>query len=160
MEIIHNMKRPLVLGLKIAIVAIVCIGTGCKKDDNTGTKTEYKVSGNATGAQEVPGVNTQGTGTIVGTYDKTDRSFVYTITWQALTGAPTAIHIHGPALAGETAPPLITVPSFTLGPIGTASDSLTLDVAQEADLLAGKWYYNIHTAANGNGEIRGQISAQ
>jgi hypothetical protein len=25
------------------------------------------------------------------------------------------------------------------------------------DLVAGKWYFNIHTAANPGGEIRGQI---
>jgi hypothetical protein len=32
----------------------------------------------------------------------------------------------------------------------------TLTAAQSADLLAGKWYVNLHTAANGGGEIRGQ----
>ena len=26
-----------------------------------------------------------------------------------------------------------------------------------ADLAAGKWYFNIHTAANKGGEIRGQV---
>jgi hypothetical protein len=34
--------------------------------------------------------------------------------------------------------------------------SATLTAAQAADLLAGKWYVNLHTAANGGGEIRGQ----
>ena len=29
--------------------------------------------------------------------------------------------------------------------------------AQAADLQAGKWYFNIHTAANKGGEIRGQV---
>ena len=29
--------------------------------------------------------------------------------------------------------------------------------AQIADLNAGKWYFNIHTAANPGGEIRGQL---
>ena len=38
--------------------------------------------------------------------------------------------------------------------------SATLTDAQAADLMAGRWYVNIHTAANPNGEIRGQLLAQ
>ncbi|MGN6102228.1 MAG: CHRD domain-containing protein [Devosia sp.] len=33
----------------------------------------------------------------------------------------------------------------------------TLTAAQVADLEAGKWYFNVHTAKNPNGEIRGQV---
>ena len=29
--------------------------------------------------------------------------------------------------------------------------------AQAADLQSGKWYFNVHTAAHGPGEIRGQL---
>jgi len=35
--------------------------------------------------------------------------------------------------------------------------SATLTAAQAADLLAGKWYANIHTTVHPNGEIRGQM---
>jgi hypothetical protein len=35
--------------------------------------------------------------------------------------------------------------------------SATLTEAQAADLLAGKYYINIHTAAHKGGEIRGQV---
>jgi hypothetical protein len=35
--------------------------------------------------------------------------------------------------------------------------SATLNDAQAADLMAGRWYFNIHTAANKGGEIRGQV---
>ena len=34
----------------------------------------------------------------------------------------------------------------------------TLTDAQAADLQAGKYYFNIHTAANKGGEIRGQVT--
>jgi hypothetical protein len=34
----------------------------------------------------------------------------------------------------------------------------TLTDAQASDLMAGKWYFNIHTAANKGGEIRGQVT--
>jgi hypothetical protein len=36
--------------------------------------------------------------------------------------------------------------------------SSTLTAAQAADYLAGKWYVNVHTAANKGGEIRGQVT--
>jgi hypothetical protein len=36
------------------------------------------------------------------------------------------------------------------------SETLTPDQAK--DLLAGKWYFNVHTAAHGPGEIRGQLN--
>ncbi len=35
-----------------------------------------------------------------------------------------------------------------------------LSDSQTADLLAGKWYVNIHTKANPGGEIRGQVVPQ
>jgi hypothetical protein len=35
--------------------------------------------------------------------------------------------------------------------------SATLTDAQAADLMAGKWYVNVHTAENKGGEIRGQV---
>ena len=33
-----------------------------------------------------------------------------------------------------------------------------INVAQMADLLAGRWYVNVHTAAHPGGEIRGQVT--
>ena len=36
--------------------------------------------------------------------------------------------------------------------------SATLTDAQAADLMAGKYYINVHTAANPGGEIRGQVT--
>jgi CHRD domain len=35
--------------------------------------------------------------------------------------------------------------------------SAVLTATQAADLLAGKWYVNLHTAINLAGEIRGQV---
>ena len=52
---------------------------------------------------------------------------------------------------GET--PVVVVKDPTNPISGTA----ILTPAQEADLLAGKWYFNVHTAAHPGGEIRGQV---
>ena len=47
-----------------------------------------------------------------------------------------------------------------IGNIATspAEGSATLTDAQEADLVGGKYYVNVHTAANPGGEIRGQVT--
>ena len=42
-------------------------------------------------------------------------------------------------------------------PTSPAKGSATLDDAKAADLMGGRWYVNIHTAANRGGEIRGQV---
>jgi hypothetical protein len=46
------------------------------------------------------------------------------------------------------------VPSPAASPV---KGSATLSEAQAADLMAGKYYFNVHTAANPGGEIRGQV---
>jgi hypothetical protein len=35
--------------------------------------------------------------------------------------------------------------------------SATLTDPQAADLMKGEWYFNVHTAENKGGEIRGQM---
>lgn len=132
--------------------------TGCKKDNNNNNnKNTYQISGNATGDQEVPAVTTNGTGTVSGTYDANTNILQYSVTWSNLSGPATAAHFHGPALPGQNA--TVVVP-FTIGSNGTsASGSTTLTEDQESDLLAGKWYFNVHTDAHKGGEIRGQVTA-
>ena len=66
-----------------------------------------------------------------------------------------AAHFHGPAAAGANAPPVVPVPATALA--SPIKGDATLTDAQAADLAAGKWYFNIHTAAHGPGEIRGQV---
>ena len=77
------------------------------------------------------------------------------MTFSGLTGAATAAHFHGPAAPGANGAPQVPVKmSPVASPInGTA----TLTPTQAKELLAGKWYINIHTKANPNGEIRGQL---
>ena len=42
---------------------------------------------------------------------------------------------------------------------GAYSGSATITDLQEADLLNGLWYVNIHTTTSAGGEIRGQVYA-
>ena len=108
---------------------------------------------NLKGADEVPANDTTGTGHVMGTLDTATKAFTYQATYSGLTGPALAAHFHGPADPGVNAPPVIPITSLA-SPI---SGKATLTDAQIADLEAGKWYFNVHTAAHKGGEIRGQL---
>jgi CHRD domain len=107
------------------------------------------------GASEVPPNDSKGSGTVTATYDTASKKFTYTATYSGLTGPATAAHFHGPAAAGANAPPVVPVAATALA--SPIKGDATLTDAQAADLAAGKWYFNIHTAAHAGGEIRGQL---
>ncbi|HEY3889552.1 MAG TPA: CHRD domain-containing protein [Caulobacteraceae bacterium] len=113
----------------------------------------FNVDATLKGADEVPPNTTAGSGTVTATLDTTAKSFSYAVRYSGLTGPASAAHFHGPAAPGVNAPPVITMTSLTSPIQGTT----TLTDAQIADLQAGKWYFNVHTAAHPGGEIRGQL---
>jgi hypothetical protein len=102
------------------------------------------------------GITSTGKGAGTFTYDPATHTLTYNVTYDGLTGPAAAAHIHGPADPGANAPPVVPFANAASPITGTA----TLTDAQAADLAAGKWYVNVHTAANRGGEIRGQIVAK
>ena len=106
------------------------------------------------GKQEVPATTTAGTGTADLDYDAASKKLSWKLTYSGLSGPATAAHFHGPAEAGKNAGVAVAIPNATASPV---EGSATLTDAQAADLVAGKYYINIHTAANPGGEIRGQV---
>ena len=106
------------------------------------------------GAAEVPAKTTPGQGTVEATLDTATKKLDYTGTYSGLTGPATAGHFHGPAEPGANAS--VVLP-WTMSTPGKVEGTATLTDAQMADLMAGKWYANMHTAANTSGEIRGQM---
>ena len=111
------------------------------------------------GDQEVPAKSVPGTGIGEVLYNKNTKLLSYSVMYNNLSGNPTMGHIHGSAPRGVNAPVLFpfsffSLPAPTSGPV---NGSVTLTAAQEADLLNGLYYFNLHTAANPGGEIRGQI---
>ncbi len=145
----------------IAMGLFCTLAVACKKDKDEEETKLYKVT-NApmTGAQENPAVVTAATGSFDATYNPESKEFKITVRWQGLSGNATLMHIHGPAARGANIGVLQNFATlFTPTPAGSFTTAFTINGTNqtEADLLAGKWYVNIHTAANGGGEIRGQI---
>lgn len=152
-------KQLYILCAPILAVFLMVLVAGCEKDENGPVHETYNLSASLNGAQEVPANAAAGTGTATGTYNATTNLLSYNVVWAGLTGTASAGHFHSPALAGVNASPLVFFLLQNTGGSGTASGSATLSETQEADLLAGKFYANIHTAANSGGEIRGQVTA-
>ena len=113
-----------------------------------------KMKATLDGKSEVPPNTSAGTGTADIDYDKATKKLTWKLTYQGLTGPATAGHFHGPAEPGKNAGVAIAIPNATSSPV---EGSATLTDAQAADLAAGKYYVNVHTAANPGGEIRGQV---
>jgi hypothetical protein len=110
------------------------------------------------GTSEVPPTTSQGTGNLTATYDTVTKKLSWKGTISGLSGNPTAAHFHGPAEPGKNAGVLVPAPGVTMG--SPFEGSATLNDEQAKALLAGQTYFNVHTAANPNGEIRGQVVSQ
>ena len=104
---------------------------------------------------EVPPNASAGTGTADIDYDADTKKLSWKLSYSGLTGPATAAHFHGPAEPGKNASVAVAIPNATTSP---TEGSATLTDAQAADLMAGKYYVNVHTAANPGGEIRGQVT--
>jgi uncharacterized surface anchored protein len=115
--------------------------------------TDQKVvfSNKLSGQNEVPQVNTSATGTFYGVYDKTTKKLIYNIAYTGVT--PTAMHFHKAAAGANGDVELPVAGPFSSGMTG----SVTLTAAQEADLLKGLWYLNVHSTAHAGGEVRAQL---
>jgi hypothetical protein len=108
-----------------------------------------------TGASEVPPVNTAGKGSLTAAYDTASKRLSWKGTVSGLTGDATAAHFHGPAEPGKNAGVLVPAPGVKSGAF---EGSATLSDDQAKLLMAGQTYFNIHTAANPQGEVRGQVT--
>src|SRR5246127_5434066 len=109
------------------------------------------------GKSEVPPNASAGTGTADIDYDPSTKKLSWKVTYSGLTGPATAAHFHGPADTSKNAGVAVAIPNAGSSPV---EGSAILTDAQAADLEAGRYYVNIHTAANPGGEIRGQVTKE
>ena len=107
------------------------------------------------GKSEVPPNASAGTGTADVDYDAATKKLTWKLTYSGLSGPATAAHFHGPADPGKNAGVKVPITNAASSPV---EGSAVLTDEQAADLKAGKYYINIHTAANPGGEIRGQVT--
>ncbi len=114
------------------------------------------LKGTLSAAQEVPPVSSPGGGVVIVKYNMATRLLEHFGNYRGLTANITMQHIHTapPGVAGPVIIPL----TASGGTAGTLTGSRVLTVAQEADLLAGNMYTNVHSATFPNGELRAQLT--
>lgn len=158
---IRGLNRRL-LGLTaafaLAIVPMVAAAQGL------GTQWSATLSG----ANEIPAVTTSAGGSFSSILDETNQTLTWNLQAGNITGI-TAAHLHN-ATAGNNGPVVVNLYG------GATVNSLNISgVARPADLVgpfatswpnfvaaikSGSIYVNVHTTANPNGEIRGQVMTQ
>ena len=113
-----------------------------------------KLQAELKGSNEVPPNTSAASGTAEATFDTDTKILTYTVTYSGLSGTGDGRPFpwaqrggqerrHRPAVQDGAEP----------DPWRGDSDRQS----QAADLLAGKWYANIHTGGNPGGELRGQM---
>ena len=104
-------------------------------------------------SNEVPPVDSKGSGSVTATFDTASKQLSWKGSVAGLSGPATAAHFHS-AESGKNGAVVVPIAGVDKG---SFEGSATLTDAQAEELMAGKWYVNIHTAANKAGEIRGQV---
>jgi CHRD domain-containing protein len=106
------------------------------------------------GASEVPPVDSKGIGSVTATFDTASKKLSWKGSVTGLSGPATAAHFH----SGEVGKNGAVVVPIAGADKGSFEGSATLTDAQAEELMSGKWYVNVHTAANKGGEVRGQMA--
>lgn len=140
----------------LGLLCVAVLTTACKKKstddptpvDNNVTLQKQSLSGlNAT-----PAVTTTASGTVESSYDKGSNKLIITINYYNI--APTLALIQtGYNGVGNGK----IVDTLNLRATSPIRDTVTLTASEETDLLDGKLYVNLRSAANADGELRAQL---
>ena len=131
----------------LAAAALMAVAPVCQAES-------MKVSASLKGASEVPPTTSTGTGQLTGTYDTATKVLTYDVTYSDLTGPASMAHFHAPAPTGKNSGVEIPITGSVASPI---KGEKTLTDEQAKNLTGGMTYFNVHTAKNPKGEIRGQV---
>jgi CHRD domain len=148
---------------RVLVIAIGAVGLTIAATAATAGVTSHatvlRLTTALNAAQEVPAPTgdvsgARGTFTATATKTSSGANLSWRLTFSGLTGRANAAHIHT-AARGQPGP--VSVPLCGPCDSGATGNATVTPTVLEA-LQSGGTYANVHTAANGAGEIRGQIS--
>jgi len=138
---------------QFSLIALACgVSLACAAPSIAATvnlKADLKSS------NEVPPNESKGTGSVTATFDTDSNKLSWKGTVSGLIGTVTAAHFHA-AEAGRNG--AVACPIIGADKGSSFEGSATLTDTQAEDLMAGRWYVNIHTTTHKAGEIRGQVT--
>lgn len=138
------------------LVGVVVVAAACAQTTQPPGPSTTSSSGSnvvLSGTQEVPPVTTAATGR--GTITVLmDRSVSGSVTTSGV--AATAAHIHMAPL-GQNGPVIVPL-NKTADNVWSVPPNIRFNDAQYEAFRLGNLYVNVHSAANPNGEIRGQLA--
>src|SRR5471032_2899576 len=141
-----SLHRRRLANLALALLSVVSVSAFA---DSVALQANLQPS------SEVPPRVSKGHGVLKASFDTTTKTLQWTVTYADLSGPATMAHFHGPAPVGQNAKVQVGIDKNALpSPI---AGQATLSEQQATDLMAGQYYFNIHTEQNPTGEIRGQV---
>jgi hypothetical protein len=138
--------------MRPSLFAVACVAALALASPGLAATVNLKADLKA--GSEVPPTDSKGAGSVTATFDTGSKQLSWKGTVSGLTGPATAAHFH----AGEAGKNGGVVVPIAGADKGSFEGSATLTDAQATELMDGKWYVNVHTAANKGGEIRGQVT--
>ena len=120
-------------------------------------ETDFPYRAELNGQQEVPAVATSATGLGVFNLSLDKKKLMYWVSADSLSGAIMGAHLHV-AASGSNGPVVVDLTGSIMGNAIVGVADISSFVGFDDDLAAGNVYVNLHTAANMNGEIRGQLT--
>lgn len=152
-----------ILTALVLAVLLLFSFSACKKNkDKEPEDLKKKSHVMFSGAQEVPANASTGTGMGDVVYDPAKKTITYSFSWQLGSAAATTtnMHFHGAEDGADTKSSVVVIgiTGFTTASSGSMSgETRVLTDAEVSQLLAGKWYLNIHSSTVPGGELRGNI---
>lgn len=144
---------------KIAIAALLTVSTSAMSfAAHLGDQLTFSARMN--GAQEVPAVTTTGQGVATMVLNGTRDTLCVSIYTAGVPTALNGIHLHS-GMAGTNGGVVVDLSPFLVnGNVKAVITGANLTTSLISDMITGGIYVNAHTAANPNGEIRGQVKLE
>lgn len=146
----------------VSVVVILLFSFAACKKDKEPIDLKKKAHVMFSGSQEVPANTSTGTGMGDVVYDPETKIATYSFSWQLGSAAATTtnMHFHGAEDGSDTKSSGVVIPisGFSTTSSGSISGvTPVLTDVQVSQLLAGKWYLNVHSSTVPGGELRGNI---